>query len=108
MALSGSPSCDCGSSPVPVAAKGNALQPAFERSLRRAIKGLLDRGDILVIKGEGGPGDPRHYVTVEWFASAATGETVKDTAHAKAFVAELSEVEASQQRDRCLTPDKIF
>jgi hypothetical protein len=92
MALSGSPSCDCGSSPVPVAAKGNALQPAFERSLRRAIKGLLDRGDILVIKGEGGPGDPRHYVTVEWFASAATGETVKDTAHAKAFVAELSDV----------------
>jgi hypothetical protein len=36
-----------------------------ERSLRRAIKALLDRGEIFVIAGEGGPGDPRRYVTVE-------------------------------------------
>ena len=44
-----------------------------ERSLRRAIKALLDRGEIFVIAGEGGPGDPRRYVTVECFASTLKG-----------------------------------
>jgi hypothetical protein len=58
-------------------------------TLRRAIKGLVDRGEILA-SGNGGPGDPRRYTTVECFASA-TGETVKDTAHAKAIVAEMSD-----------------
>jgi hypothetical protein len=67
----------------------DALRPARERSLRRAIKGLVDRGEILA-SGNGGPGDPRRYTTVECFASA-TGETVKDTAHAKAIVAEMSD-----------------
>jgi hypothetical protein len=47
----------------------DTLRPAGERSLRRAIKALLDRGEIFVIAGEGGPGDPRRYVTVECFAS---------------------------------------
>jgi hypothetical protein len=51
----------------------DALRPARERSLRRAIKGLVDRGEILA-SGNGGPGDPRRYTTVECFASA-TGET---------------------------------
>jgi hypothetical protein len=47
----------------------DTLRPAEERSLRRAIKALLDRGEIFVIAGEGGPSDPRRYVTVECFAS---------------------------------------
>ena len=68
----------------------DTLTPAFTRSLRRAIKGLVDRGEILIASGNGGPGDPRRYTTVECFASA-TGETVKDTAHAKAIVAEMSD-----------------
>jgi hypothetical protein len=67
----------------------DALRPARERSLRRAIKGLVFRGEILA-SGNGGPGDPRRYTTVECFASA-TGETVKDTGHAKAIVAEMSD-----------------
>ena len=67
----------------------DALRPARERSLRHAIKGLVDRGEILA-SGNGGPGDPRRYTTVECFASA-TGETVKDTGHAKAIVAEMSD-----------------
>jgi hypothetical protein len=67
----------------------DALRPARERSLRRAIKRLVFRGEILA-SGNGGPGDPRRYTTVECFASA-TGETVKDTGHAKAIVAEMSD-----------------
>ena len=70
--------------------RDDTLTPAFTRSLRRAIKGLVDRGEILIASGNGGPGDPRRYTTVECFASA-TGETVKDTAHAKAIVAEMSD-----------------
>jgi hypothetical protein len=67
----------------------DALRPARERSQRRAIKGPVFRGEILA-SGNGGPGDPRRYTTVECFASA-TGETVKDTGHAKAIVAEMSD-----------------
>lgn len=66
------------------------LQSTQERSLKRALKALMDRGEVLVIAGKGGPGDPRRYTTVECFA-AATGTKVKDTAHAKAIVAELQD-----------------
>ena len=34
------------------------LTPAFERSLKRALKGLIDREDVLIVHGKGGPGDP--------------------------------------------------
>jgi hypothetical protein len=69
------------------------LHPAFARSLRRAIKGLVDRGDILIVSGNGGPGDPRRYTTVECFANAVLpdGEAVKDTTHAKAISAEMQD-----------------
>ena len=66
------------------------LSPTHERSLKRALKGLIDKGEVLIIDGKGGPGDPRRYITIECFA-AATGEKVKDTAHAKAIVAELQD-----------------
>ena len=69
------------------------------RPAGRAIKALLDRGEIFVIAGEGGPGDPRRYVTVECFASTLKGETVKDTAHAKAIVAELSDMMLNRSKE---------
>jgi hypothetical protein len=84
-----STTCGNGSSPALSGGREDALRPARERSLRRAIKGLVDRGEILPA-AMAGPGDPRRYTTVECFARA-TGETVKDTAHAKAIVAEMSD-----------------
>ena len=66
------------------------LPLTHERSLKRALKGLIDKDEVLIFDGKGGPGDPRRYITVECFASA-TGEKVKDTAHAKAIVAELQD-----------------
>jgi CheY-like chemotaxis protein len=77
----------------------DTLRPAGERSLRRAINALLDRGEIFVIAGEGGPGDPRRDVTVECFANTLKGETVKDTAHAKAIVAELSDMMLNRSKE---------
>lgn len=70
--------------------RGDTLNPTRERSLKRALKGLIDRCDVLIHSGAGGPGDPRRYITVERFASM-TGEKIKDTRHAKAIVAELAE-----------------
>jgi hypothetical protein len=66
------------------------LDPTHERSLKRALKTLVERGDVLILGGKGRSGDPYSYVTVESFA-AMTGETVKDTAHAKQIVAELQD-----------------
>jgi len=70
---------------------GDRLTPTHERSLKRALKGLVDRGDVLVVGGEGGPGDPYRYTTIEDFAGTANGKKVKDTAHAKQIVAEMQE-----------------
>ena len=62
---------------------GGKLDPVFERSLKRALKGLVERGDVLIVSGKGGQTDPFRYVTVECFTTGATGEKVTDTAHAK-------------------------
>lgn len=64
------------------------LDPTHERSLKRALKTSVERGDVLIMGGKGGPADPYRYITVECFAGA-TGE-VKDTAHAKQIFAELT------------------
>jgi ribosomal protein S28E/S33 len=69
--------------------QGDKLKHSHERSLKRALKGLVDRGDVVIVSGHGGQVDPHRYVTVERFA-AATGEEIKDTAHAKQIVAELN------------------
>jgi hypothetical protein len=72
---------------------GDCLTPTHERSLKRALKALVDRGDVLIVGGAGGPGDPYRYTTVESFAGVAHGKKkVKDTAHAKQIVAELNDV----------------
>jgi hypothetical protein len=68
--------------------RGDTLEPTQERALKCALKTLVDRRDVLIIGGKGGVRDPYRYVTVESFA-AATGETIKDNAHAKEIVAEL-------------------
>jgi len=71
------------------------LNPTYERSLKRSLKALVDSGDVVIVAGKGGQLDPYCYTTVEAFA-ASTGETVKDTAHAKLIVAELHQAEAEQ------------
>jgi hypothetical protein len=53
--------------------------------LRKTVSRLFAAISLLF-----GTGDPRRYTTVECFASA-TWETVKDTAHAHAIVAEMSD-----------------
>jgi hypothetical protein len=72
--------------------KNDKLRLSVERSLKRALKGLVDRGDVLVIHGNGGQRDPYHYVTVENFAAAGLSgkEKLRDTAHAKQIAAELA------------------
>jgi hypothetical protein len=65
------------------------LSATRKRAIGRSVKSLVDRGDVVIIDGVGRPGNPYQYVTVEAFA-ASTGQTIRDTAHAKAVVAELA------------------
>ncbi len=51
------------------------MNPNFERSLKRSIRALVDRGDV-VRMGDGGQQDPFRYATVEAF----TGEPNTDDA----------------------------
>ena len=73
---------------------GDRLNPTYERSVRRSLKSLVDSGDVVIVAGKGGQLDPYRYTTVEAFASS-TGETAKDTAHAKQIVKEWVEATAS-------------
>ena len=75
---------DCGGK------SGDHLHPTFERSLKRTLHALVKRGDVLIVGGKGGPGDPYCYLTVECFASAAEDREVTDTAEAKAICKELA------------------
>src|SRR5262245_5644449 len=59
------------------------LRPTHERSLKRAMKTLVDRGDVLISGGNGRPGDPYRYVTVEAMASHYTDRKITNTAEAK-------------------------
>ena len=79
------------------------LNPTYERSLKRSLKALVDRGDVVIVAGKGGYLDPYCYTTVEALASA-TGVTVKDTAHAKLIVAELHELDAIQGPEQAPGP----
>jgi hypothetical protein len=36
-----------------------------DRSLKRALKELVDRGEVLIVGGKGGPSDPYRYVAIE-------------------------------------------
>jgi len=59
------------------------LTQHFERSLKRSLKSLVDRGDVIV-HGDGGQRDPFRYATV----NAITGES--DTVNAKQEWEEMS------------------
>src|SRR6476661_9598506 len=65
----------------------DTLRPTYERSLKRAMKTLVDRGDVLIISGNGRPGDPYRYVTVEAMASRYTNRKITETAEAKKICA---------------------
>jgi hypothetical protein len=74
----------------------DTLAPTYERSLWRALRGLIARGDVIVVNGRGTSSSPRQYMTVEDFASLymRKGKTVRDATHAKEIVAEVDAVVA--------------
>jgi hypothetical protein len=55
--------------------------PTFERSLRRALRGLVDAGVVMAL-GDGGRGDPHRYCINP--LAAAIGGTEKQYARAQA------------------------
>jgi hypothetical protein len=81
----------------------DTLAPTYERALWRGLRGLIARGDVVVIGGRGTSGSPRQYATVEDFARLS-GKKVRDTAHAKEIAAEApltaAEMVAAVQPDR--------
>ena len=64
-----------------------AAEDHFDRSARRALDGLLRRGDVVVVGGRGTSKSPREFLCVEDFASLS-GKP-RDTAHAKTIAAEV-------------------
>jgi hypothetical protein len=67
--------------------EGDTVEPIYERSVWRALNGLLARGDVVVISGQGTSGSPREYMCAEDFA-ALSGERIRDAAHARKIAAE--------------------
>ncbi len=65
------------------------LRPDFERSLKRSLKTLVERRDVLIVHGKGGQKEPFTYTTVE----ALTDET--DTDEAKRVFEELAAASAA-------------
>ena len=41
--------------------KNYRLTESYERSAKRALRGLVDRGYLEIVGGNGGPADPFHY-----------------------------------------------
>ena len=76
--------------------EGDTMEPTYERSMRRALKGLLDRGDVVIFDGKGGPGDPHRYANVEDFAAlyVRKGKKVRDASHAKEILLKVNAVVA--------------
>lgn len=66
------------------------LHPHFERSLKRFLKALVNRRDVVFL-GEGGQADPFRYTTVEAFVDEP------DTNEAKRVLGELTEAAALWQ-----------
>jgi hypothetical protein len=59
----------------------------FERSARRALDGLIERGDVIVVGGAGTSKDPRSFLTVEDFG-ALSSKKPRNIAEAKEIAAE--------------------
>ena len=67
------------------------MNPTFERSLKRSLKTLVDRGDVILL-GAGGQKDPFRYTTIEAFTDKTDTDEAKRTlkeltAAANAFLA---------------------
>jgi hypothetical protein len=60
-------------------------KPSAVRSLKRALKTLVDRGEVLIVAGMGGPVDPYYYMTFEDLIAYELkhGERVRDKTHAR-------------------------
>jgi hypothetical protein len=50
---------------------GGHIRPTFERSLKRAVKTLTERGDLVIVRGRGGRWSPYHFVRRETFLLSA-------------------------------------
>jgi hypothetical protein len=61
----------------------------FERSARRALDGLLRRGDVVVVGGIGTSRSPRSFLCVEDFATLCSRRPPRTTAEAKVLAAEV-------------------
>ncbi len=72
------------------------------------MKGLIDRGDVVVIDGKGGPGDPHRYANVEDFASlyVRKGKKVRDATHAKEILLKVNAVVAKARAGRSWRLDR--
>ena len=80
-----------------------------DRSLKRALKWLVDRGEVIIVGGKGGPSEPYRYVAIESIASTFKGEKVTDIAEAKKIfvVAIQSMTEQFARKLSELDPDKL-
>jgi len=75
--------------------EGDTLEPTLERSMRRALTGLLDRGDVVIVGGRGTSGSPREFANVEDFAALYVRKgKVRDAAHAKGILHKVNAVVA--------------
>lgn len=45
--------------------KNYRFKPAFERSMKRALKTLVDRREVVIVGGKGGQLDPYRYTTLK-------------------------------------------
>jgi hypothetical protein len=61
----------------------------FDRSARRALDGLLRRGDVICVGGLGTSRSPREFLNVEDFARLASKKPPRNTAEAKTIAAEI-------------------
>ncbi len=71
------------------------MYPTFERKLKRSLRALVDRGDV-IRAGAGGQKDPFRYATIEAVADEPNTDTAKRTwremnAAAAAYLAKLRE-----------------
>ena len=69
------------------------LNQNVERALKRALKSLVDKGEVVILGGRGGQRDPYRYALVAAIANGA-GVEEPETAAAKQIVDEMVRVAA--------------
>ena len=68
------------------------LHPDIERSMKRALKGLVDRREVMIVGGKGRSGDPYRYAATVSVASIWSEKKVTDLAEALKLVLEMQNV----------------